>query len=298
MVKYNRNHTPLELIDDIRQTAFDKDITAEKYIDTNSVYKCKYQLDGKNYYPVKDALKEIYHNKCAYCETKFTRSYINIEHYRPKKSDYYNGTQRLYYFLAYSWSNLLPICTVCNTKKSNNFKLKDENLRLKYNSESLKKVQYQTQQYNKDEKPLFIHPDIDNYSNLFHFNIKGEMLVNFKHIDKERMIYTIETSNLNEQDLQDRRAEVFEEFRLMKNELLHLFQSAKKHKDRDELNYFKKNCQDKIALFFEEKKEFLAVRKQIIKRINLFLLCIDKQFVRFFQKFLLNYTQKIKVYNN
>jgi uncharacterized protein (TIGR02646 family) len=288
MVKFNRNQTPLELVDNTRQVAFRRDKEAQRYVDENSLYKCKYMRDGVNYYPVRDILKKIYRNKCAYCETKFTRAYINIEHYRPKAN---------YYFLAYSWSNLLPICQVCNTQKSNHFELSDENLRLKYNNETLQEVQYKTEHYNLIEKPLFIHPDIDDYKNLFYFNTKGKMLINTKHIDKERIEYTIQTSNLNEQDLLNRRGEVFEEFRNMKIELLHLFQSAKKHKDREEMNYFKQETKKEINIFFKDTKEFLAVRKQIIKRLHLFLLCVDKDFIRFFEAYILRYTEKIEVYN-
>ena len=281
MVKFNRNQTPLELVDNTRQVAFSKNIEAQRYVDENSLYKCKYMLNGDDNYPVRDMLKKIYHNKCAYCETKFTRSYINIEHYRPKSK---------YYFLAYSWSNLLPICQVCNTTKSNHSELSDENLRLKYNNETLQDVQYKTKDYNLVEKPLFIHPDIDDYENLFYFNTKGKMLINTKHRDKKRIEYTIQRSKLNELDLLNRRGEVFEEFENMKNRLLFLFPSVK-------VESFEQRAEEEIDIFFKDTKEFLAVRKQIIKKLHLFLLCEDEYFINFFEKFILRYTEKIEVYN-
>ena len=41
MVKFNRNQTPLELVDNTRQVAFSKEIEAQRYVDENSLYKCK-----------------------------------------------------------------------------------------------------------------------------------------------------------------------------------------------------------------------------------------------------------------
>jgi len=281
MVKFNRGKPPSELVDNTRQVAFSKDIKAQKYVDENSLYKCKYMLNGDDKYPVRDKLKKMYRNKCAYCETKFTRSYINIEHYRPKSK---------YYFLAYSWSNLLPICQVCNTTKSNHFELSDENLRLKYNNETLQEVQYKTEHYNLAEKPLFIHPDIDDYENLFYFNTKGKMLINTKHRDKKRIEYTIQRSKLNEQDLLNRRGEVFEEFENMKNRLLFLFPSVK-------VESFEQRAEEEINIFFKDTKEFLAVRKQIIKKLHLFLFRADEKFIKSFEKCIFDYTKKIEVYS-
>jgi hypothetical protein len=59
---------------------------------------------------VKDALVNIYKNKCAFCE-KIIEQY-HVEHYRPKKT---------YYWLAFSWDNLLLACATCNQFKGANF---------------------------------------------------------------------------------------------------------------------------------------------------------------------------------
>ncbi len=303
MVKYVKNRTPLCLVDQKRKDAFEADKSAKEYVDTNSLYKCKKQENGIDLFPVKETLKEIYKNKCAYCETKFNRSFINIEHYRPKKSnhitkDHQMEEHRLYYFLAYSWSNLLPICDVCNTKKSNNFDIENEDNRISYAGESLLDVQYITQQYNDREKPKFIHPEIDDYESMFRFNKDGKIIVFLNIRDSYRMTYTIVNSDLNEQDLSDRRAKVLTDFINIKNELFEVFDLVYESKNREKINKFKHTIERKIKEFFSDTNEFIAVRKFIIKKINLFLLGLDKKFVEFFKKRINIYIQTIEVYSN
>lgn len=76
-----------------------------------------------------DSLTKLYANKCCYCER--SRGYeIQVDHYRPTKTrdnktnPEYN--QPGYYWLAYTWSNLLPLCSKCNQEKSNKFPLNVE----------------------------------------------------------------------------------------------------------------------------------------------------------------------------
>src|SRR5215212_9268949 len=54
---------------------------------------------------VKDLLVEIHHSKCCYCEKKFSRSNLHVEHYRPKSGVRQTLDQREdeapgYYWLA------------------------------------------------------------------------------------------------------------------------------------------------------------------------------------------------------
>lgn len=67
---------------------------------------------------VRDQLLEDQHYKCAYCESRITREYNDVEHYRPKS---------VYYWLGHDWNNLLYSCDLCNrTYKKTNFPLKNE----------------------------------------------------------------------------------------------------------------------------------------------------------------------------
>ena len=72
----------------------------------SALYDSRYK-----YQDVKDALRSLYHGKCAYCETYDPSPHV--EHYRPKRGGYY--------WLAYSWDNLIVSCSQCNTKKGNKF---------------------------------------------------------------------------------------------------------------------------------------------------------------------------------
>lgn len=78
-------------------------------------------------------LENVFHNKCAYCETYLTRVIPDTEHFRPKKRvrDKLPGSESPavvkitdedgneiqhpgYFWLAYNWKNLLPSCHFCN----------------------------------------------------------------------------------------------------------------------------------------------------------------------------------------
>lgn len=84
---------------------------------------------------VKDALLAAQRDKCAYCEGSFQAfSYGDIEHYRPKaysqQSEKGVRTYPGYYWLAYSWENLLASCELCNrARKRNLFPLRNPKTR-------------------------------------------------------------------------------------------------------------------------------------------------------------------------
>jgi uncharacterized protein (TIGR02646 family) len=85
--------------------------------------------DGKSTFPfsrykedeVKAALERLFHGKCAYCESRFAHvSPEDIEHWRPKGAvQLADGSEAKpgYYWLAASWSNLLPSCIDCNRRR-------------------------------------------------------------------------------------------------------------------------------------------------------------------------------------
>ncbi|WP_017750181.1 hypothetical protein [Scytonema hofmannii] len=57
---------------------------------------------------IKDLLEQIFHGKCAYCESKVTTTgYGEIEHFCPK------GNSRCIH-LTFEWNNLLLSCERCN----------------------------------------------------------------------------------------------------------------------------------------------------------------------------------------
>jgi uncharacterized protein (TIGR02646 family) len=73
---------------------------------------------------VKDALGRVFHQKCAYCESRYVATQpVDVEHWRPKGGVLVvEEEKRLlkkpgYYWLAAEWNNLLPSCIDCNRSR-------------------------------------------------------------------------------------------------------------------------------------------------------------------------------------
>ncbi|AIC29522.1 AAA domain-containing protein (plasmid) [Rhizobium etli bv. mimosae str. IE4771] len=65
--------------------------------------------------PVTDALAQLFHGKCAYCESKISAvAPIDVELFRPKASVVEAPSHPGYWWLANSWDNLLAACIDCN----------------------------------------------------------------------------------------------------------------------------------------------------------------------------------------
>lgn len=82
---------------------------------------------------VRAELETFHHGKCAYCEVKLRPVTTgHVEHFRPKGVVVDETTGALvrpgYYWLAYSWDNLLLFCPRCNSPacKGNRFPLRSE----------------------------------------------------------------------------------------------------------------------------------------------------------------------------
>lgn len=67
---------------------------------------------------VKRRLEELFHGKCAYCETVYASTApVDVEHYRPKGRVEGEPTHHGYWWLAMAWDNLLPSCIDCNRRR-------------------------------------------------------------------------------------------------------------------------------------------------------------------------------------
>ena len=66
---------------------------------------------------VKMALERLFHAKCAYCETPLAEVGWNVEHYRPKALVAERPDHPGYYWLTYTWTNLVPACEPCNQRR-------------------------------------------------------------------------------------------------------------------------------------------------------------------------------------
>ena len=99
-IEKDLNSIPNCLSNSTTQEHFQKVITDKKF-EKSDRYKCK---------DVKDNLDKIYHKKCAFCEKSLLDADKPIDHFRPK-----NGG---YYWLSFSWDNLIMTCTECNRSKN------------------------------------------------------------------------------------------------------------------------------------------------------------------------------------
>jgi uncharacterized protein (TIGR02646 family) len=69
---------------------------------------------------VRKRLKDMFHGKCAYCESSIAESQdSDVEHYRPKGQVLEaNGAHPGYWWLAMDWTNLVLSCQHCNQRRA------------------------------------------------------------------------------------------------------------------------------------------------------------------------------------
>jgi hypothetical protein len=73
--------------------------------------------DIVGYREVAEELWNAQHHKCCYCEQRVPQGFNDVEHYRPKcRADRRPGCTLThgYWWLAFSWDNLLFACPACN----------------------------------------------------------------------------------------------------------------------------------------------------------------------------------------
>ena len=190
MIKVDKN---LDLVPNLlkkenRKIAFEANIQASDYVDTNDRYRVG---------SVQTRLHDIYSLKCGYCEKKLLDASKPIEHYRPKRGGYY--------WLAYSWDNLLLSCAECNTAKGNKFPIKKT--KVNYNNEDFKDIHTLGKSYDEIEEPYLINPEKDDIMDKLRFDKKGMI-----YTDDERVQKTIDTCTLDRKSLAQLREEVFIDF--------------------------------------------------------------------------------------
>lgn len=163
------------------------------YVD-ESKYNSRYKTSD-----IKDKLNSLYHHKCAYCEDHAEQTHV--DHYRPKAD---------YYWLAYSWDNLICSCPTCNQFKKNTFEIKGEKATPPKVTEDLGDINiWSSQKYDQQEKPMLLNPERDNLNDVFHFDMDGHIWGN----NNSRADYTIATCRLDRKELVDARRKIVSDFR-------------------------------------------------------------------------------------
>jgi len=161
---------------------------------------------------VKLALTELFHGKCAYCESRLMASAgLDIEMYRPKGGVAASSKHPGYWWLAFEWTNLLISCIDCNRSrvhmevdqravsgKANRFPLADESKRAFGPEDDLSR-----------EEPLLLDPCVDEPDEHLVFDWSGLVAS-----ETPRGQTTIAVLGLNRVGLVEARARAARELRL------------------------------------------------------------------------------------
>jgi uncharacterized protein (TIGR02646 family) len=241
MIKVEKDflNIPAILKKENRREAFDENIASHGYVDAKNRYKAK---------SVQKRLNQIYNLKCAYCEQKLLDAPKHIEHYRPKNK---------YYWLAYSWDNLLLSCGSCNSVKSDNFEIK--NSPVNYDDESFEDIHNLGDTYDETEKPFIINLEKEDVLALIRYKRDATIFS-----DDIRVQFTIEKAcKLNREELLQKRLPILTDFINVINEHYELFS---KHGDITRFSPSVKNFLQKVS----KESEFYSFRYFIVHNIDVF----------------------------
>ena len=200
----------------------------------------------------KEQLWRIQYFKCCYCEQKIVPDYNDVEHYRPKAL-----ALRLpgcvhthgYWWLAFTWNNLLFSCAGCNrSAKRALFPLDDGS----------KSVTAENRIF-RTEKPLLIDPYKTNpVEHIEYHNIIGYWQPRARNGSKLGA-YTITTCKLDRPALKERRTDYFKRHLIQPIKLL---QGALGSGDA----VLSKTYYQNILQFFSKESEFSGMAYDAIRQ--------------------------------
>jgi hypothetical protein len=212
---------------------------------------------------VKEKLKTIFNHKCAFCETNtHAGAHKDVEHYRYKNH---------YYWLGYEWSNLLLSCQICNRDfKGKKFPLLNESNRLINHPLSVLGELNKTQCFIKSktlksEKPLLLHPAIDNP--IKHLRFLGNGLLEGRtakgHI-------SIDTYGLNRNELVLKRKKIALRIlkKIINNYLLRIEELTQQEKPKWMEIVIMNTIEDIKTTIVDKTTEYIGFREAVIKNFK------------------------------
>lgn len=124
------------------------------------------QLEWIMHKDVLGKLLEIHRSKCAYCEQKISisNSSVFLTYYRPYAQ---------YYWLAYEWSNMLPVCKACYLYAEHDFPVENEQHHRVSSPPKLRQDWLPNGIPFLKEKPLLLNPEMDKPEKYLVFNPEG-----------------------------------------------------------------------------------------------------------------------------
>ncbi len=243
MIKVNKDLSavPGSLNSELTNQRRNELVNNGQYIDSQ-IYNNRYKQRD-----IKEELEGIYQNKCVYCEKDVGDSFYHIEHYRPKS---------VYYWLAFSWDNLMICCDKCNINKSDHFETDGEIVA--FVMSHLENIHNLTGFYNETERPKLVNPEKEDVEGRLIFTEKGSIDSN-----DERVKYTIATCRLDRISLNERRKKIFDDF-LVK--IKSRFREYQVKKDGESRGKIKGLIEDFISDSKNPQNEYLAFRQWVIKK--------------------------------
>jgi len=192
-------------------------------------------------------INDMQHSKCCFCESKITHvAYGDVEHFRPKKAVLQDGQLKRpgYYWLAYTWENLLLSCELCNRRKKRN-KFPIDGTRAETPEDDL-----------EQEYPLFIDPaGPDDPEMLISFTDLGRAIA----VDGNRRgDTTIRELGLDRDPLQERRQKRVQDVKAQ----LTIKRLAVLLQDWDELA----RAEQELEQYTRDQAEYAALSRAFLKR--------------------------------
>lgn len=264
----------------------------EKRIIQNVLTNKRVDITDYNQAGVKEQLLIIYGHCCAFCE-KTVDKYAPIEHFRPKHR--ITGVNNEgYYWLSVEWSNFLLACGVCNGQdnKGNQFPIAGTrsvapttvDFTDKLEKDTFFQQCYLLSTLLEDEKPLLLHPVLDDPDDCLLFKMNGTVTAK-----NEKGRISIEIYGLNDtekrQDLIAARKKIVEKVRENVNHSVcnyrddeRLFQDLLRI--REKLRLQAAGSQDSDAY----NEPFSAVRRACVTHFKTFFIDTFKQSDKYSQE--------------
>jgi len=156
--------------------------------------------------PVKELLIELFHGKCAYCESFYSSTQpMDVEHFRPKGAVADEDDHSGYYWLAATWENLLPSCIDCNRKRNQDDVVVGETISLgKKDRFPIGGTRARTPEDSLPrERARLIDPTIDDPDHLLRFDTELGIVVPRAGggVNRSRALHSIEVYGLNRSGL-------------------------------------------------------------------------------------------------
>lgn len=208
----------------------------------------KFEFDSAIYgkASVKTALLKMQHDKCCFCESKISHiSYGDVEHYRPKGGYKQTEQDELhvpgYYWLPYTWENLLLSCTLCNQQfKKNLFPLLEAQKRALSHYDDIAL-----------EQPLLINPSVTDPRQYIGFRQEIPYAIEGNRYGKE----TIAAVGLDREALNEKRRSHLE----LINGLFAVIKLANKQLENTELQSEAEKAKQTIAKWILPTAEYSAM---------------------------------------